>query len=37
MEQKPYGKAANFVQECFGCHAPVKSDDYVFTHPVVLP
>lgn len=37
MEQKPYGKDAAFVQECFGCHTPVKSDDYVFTHPVVLP
>lgn len=35
--QKPYGKDANFVQECFGCHIPVKDNDYVFTHPVVLP
>lgn len=37
MEQKPYGKDAAFVQECFGCHTPVKSTDYVFTRPVVLP
>ncbi|MBI4849048.1 MAG: cytochrome P460 family protein [Nitrospirae bacterium] len=37
MEQKPYGKDAGFVQECFGCHTPVKENDYVFTHPVVMP
>ena len=37
QEQKPYGKNANFVQECFGCHTPVKDNDYVFTKPVVLP
>jgi hypothetical protein len=37
MDQKPYGLDANFVQECFGCHTPVKGNDYVFTHPVVLP
>lgn len=36
-EQKPYGKDANFVQECFGCHTPVKGRDYVFTTPVTLP
>ncbi|MDP3515321.1 MAG: cytochrome P460 family protein [Sulfuritalea sp.] len=36
-EQKPYGKDANFVQECFGCHTPVKDRDWVFTHPVKLP
>ncbi len=36
-EQKPYGKDANFVAECFGCHTPVKNNDYVFTRPVVLP
>lgn len=37
MDQKPYGKDAGFVQECFGCHTPVKDKDYVFTHPVSLP
>lgn len=37
MEQKPYGKDAAFVQECFGCHQPVKGNDYVFTHPAKLP
>ncbi len=36
-EQKPYGKDAGFVQECFACHTPVKSNDYVFTHPAHLP
>ena len=36
-EQKPYGKDAAFVQECFGCHVPVKDQDYVYTHPAVLP
>jgi len=36
-EQKPYGADANFVQECFGCHTPVKSRDYVFTTPAILP
>lgn len=34
---KPYGKDASFVQECFGCHTPVKDQDYVFTHPAPLP
>ena len=33
----PYGKDANFVQECFGCHIPVKDSDYVFTRPIALP
>ena len=37
MEQKPFGEDASFVQQCFGCHIPVKENDYVFTHPVQLP
>jgi len=37
QDQKPYGKDAEFVQECFGCHTPVKDRDWVFTHPVKLP
>lgn len=37
MDQTPYGKDADFVQECFGCHTPVKDNDYVFTPPVPLP
>lgn len=36
-EQKPYGKDAEFAQECFGCHTPVAKRDYVFTTSVVLP
>lgn len=36
-EQKPYGKDATFAQECFGCHTPMKTNDYVFTQPIVLP
>ena len=37
LDQVPYGKDAGFVQECFGCHTPVKDNDYVFTHPATLP
>lgn len=37
MAQKPYGEDADFVQECFVCHTPVKSRDYVFTTPIILP
>ena len=36
-EQKPYGSDASFVQECFGCHTPVKDNDYVFTRPATFP
>ena len=36
-ELKPYGKDANFVQECFGCHMPVKNNDYVFTGLAPVP
>jgi hypothetical protein len=37
MDQQPYGKDATFVQECFGCHTPVKDNDYVFTKPAPIP
>lgn len=37
MNQEAYGKDENFVQECFACHAPVKDNDWVFTHPSVIP
>ena len=37
MKQEPYGKDASFVQECFGCHTPVKNTDYVFTKLAPLP
>lgn len=36
-ELSPYGKDATFVQECVGCHTPVKHQDYVFTRPVIMP
>ena len=36
LEQKRYGENATFVQECFGCHTPVKYNDYVFIYPAVL-
>ena len=34
---KPYGKDAGFVKECFGCHTPVASNDYLFTKIVTTP
>jgi len=36
-ELKPYGKDANFVGECFGCHIPVASNDYLYTKIVKTP
>lgn len=37
QELKPYGKDASFVLECFGCHTPVKDNDFVFTHLATIP
>ena len=37
LDQKPYGMDPSFVKECFGCHTPVKNNDYVFTHPSRFP
>ncbi len=37
LDQKPFGKDADFVKQCFGCHKPVMDNDYVFTHPAELP
>lgn len=37
LDQLPYGKDPSFVQECFGCHTPVKRNDYVFTRPAPFP
>ena len=36
-DQKPYGDDATFAQECYACHEPVKSRDFVFTTPAVMP
>lgn len=33
----PYGKNPGFVRECFGCHTPVKGNDYVFTGFAPVP
>jgi len=31
---KPYGENAHFVDECTGCHMPVRDNDYVYTLPI---
>ena len=31
LAQTAYGKDAGFAQECYGCHTPMKANDYVFT------
>jgi hypothetical protein len=31
---KPYGEDAHFVDECTGCHMPVRRNDYVYTLPI---
>ena len=36
-DYKPYGKDAGFVQECVGCHTPVKDNDYLFTSYAAVP
>lgn len=33
----PYGKDADFAQECFACHGAAKDTDWVFTVPAKLP
>lgn len=34
LDLKPYGIDARFVNECTGCHLPVRGDDYVYTLPI---
>jgi hypothetical protein len=34
LDLKPYGKDAGFVNECTGCHEPVRGNDYVYTLPM---
>jgi Haem-binding domain/Cytochrome P460 len=34
MDLKPYGKDAEFVTECTGCHRPLKANDYLYTMPI---
>lgn len=33
LDLKPYGKDAMVVNECTGCHLPVRRNDYVYTLP----
>jgi hypothetical protein len=34
MDLKPYGNNAHFVDECTGCHRPMRGDDHVYTLPI---
>jgi hypothetical protein len=34
LDLKPYGADARFVQECTGCHQPVRGNDDVYTLPI---
>jgi len=34
LDLKPYGKDADFGNECTGCHEPVRGNDYVYTLPI---
>jgi len=34
LDLKPYGKDATYVNECTGCHLPVRGDDNVYTQPI---
>lgn len=34
LDLKPYGVDAQFVNECMGCHLPVRGNDYVYTLPI---
>jgi hypothetical protein len=34
MDLTPYGKNADFVNECTGCHRPLYGNDYVYTLPI---
>jgi hypothetical protein len=34
LNLKAYGKDAAYVNECTGCHQPVRGDDYVYTLPL---
>jgi hypothetical protein len=34
LDLKPYGSDATYVNECTGCHQPVRGDDYIYTLPI---
>jgi hypothetical protein len=37
MDLQPYGASPAFTNECVGCHAPMRDNDFVFTTPVPAP
>ncbi|HEX4039925.1 MAG TPA: cytochrome P460 family protein [Acidobacteriaceae bacterium] len=34
LDLQPYGKDARFVNECTGCHMPLRGNDHVYTLPI---
>jgi len=34
LDLRPYGKDAHFVNECTGCHMPMRGNDFVYTLPM---
>lgn len=34
LDLKPYGNDSALVNECTGCHRPMRGDDYVYTLPI---
>jgi hypothetical protein len=34
LDLKPYGSNSHFVNECTGCHMPMRGNDYVYTMPI---
>jgi hypothetical protein len=34
LDLKPYGNGFAFVNECTGCHQPMRANDYVYTLPI---
>ncbi len=34
LDLKPYGNDASFVNECTGCHLPMRENDYVYSLPI---
>ncbi len=34
LDLKPYGNDGQFVNECTGCHKPLRGNDYVYTIPI---
>jgi hypothetical protein len=34
LDLRPYGENVHFVDECTGCHMPMRDNDYVYTLPI---